>query len=316
LNIHFVHVRPDVISKQRAIIPILLIHGWPGSVREFYELIPMLTNDDPELEVTFEIVAPSLPGFGWSDGTTKKGLSPTKMAVILRNLMLRLGHQKFIVQGGDWGSVVGSHVATLFPNNVLAYHSNMCVIATPKAFLKLIIASVYPPAFISSKYENFSFPIGEKLERIVKHSGYFHIQLTKPDLIGNALIGHPIGLAAYILEIFISVLDTIEIDAIFDNLMIYYMNDIFTTSARIYSEAMAPAELSRRMNEVPTHVPTACARFYTDINHLIDWQLEDKYRNLIQSTYYNIGGHFAAFEVPDILCNDFIQFVKKLQPFK
>lgn len=305
-------MKPD-FKKNKPVIPILLIHGWPGSVREFYELIPLLTNYNPELEFTFEIVAPSLPGFGWSDGTTKKGLSPTKMAVILRNLMLRLGHQKFIVQGGDWGSVVGSNVATLFPSNVLAYHSNMCVLPTTKSFLKIIIASVYPPAFISSEYENFSFPVGEKIETILKHTGYFYIQSTKPDLIGNALIGHPIGLAAYILEIFIKFIDVIGIDAIFDNLMIYYLNDIFTTSARIYSEAMSPVELSRRMNQVPTYVPTACARFYTDINHMIDWQLKDKYKNLIQSTYHHNGGHFAAFEVPDILYNDFVQFVKKLQ---
>lgn len=313
MNIHFIHAKPDGKDLKKPVIPILLIHGWPGSVREFYEFIPMLINSANKLDVTFEVIAPSLPGFGWSDPATRKGLSTTKMSIILRNLMLRLGHKKFLIQGGDWGSSLGSNIATLFPENVLGYHSNMCVFPSSKSMIKLFIASFYPSAFIPPQHEHFSFPVKDKLKFILANFGYFHLQATKPDTIGNALIGHPVGLAAYIGEKFSKFIDTIGRDAILDNLMIYYLNNIFTTAGRIYAETMSVTELSLHMSDIPTDVPTACARFYVDINHFIDWQLTHKFKNLIQSSYYPIGGHFAAFEVPDILYHDFREFVKKLK---
>lgn len=84
-------------------LPILLLHGWPGSVREFYELIPMLTTPNDESPFVFEVIVPSLPGFGWSEGARRPGFGVLEMSVVLRNLMIRLGHEKFYIQGGDWG---------------------------------------------------------------------------------------------------------------------------------------------------------------------------------------------------------------------
>lgn len=99
---HFIQIKPTE-TKGKPVVPLLLLHGWPGSVREFYDFIPLLQQQNDKLDVVFEIIAPSLPGYGWSDGTTKTGLSPVKMSVVLRNLMLRLGHEKFYIQCGDWG---------------------------------------------------------------------------------------------------------------------------------------------------------------------------------------------------------------------
>lgn len=110
------------------------------------------------------------------------------MAIVLRNLMLRVGHKKFAIQGGDWGSIIGSNIATIFPQNVMAYHSNFCVVRTPLSTIKLLIASLWPTAFIDEKFVPMVFPLGEKFATFIEESGYFHIQATKPDTIGECKI--------------------------------------------------------------------------------------------------------------------------------
>ena len=97
MKIHFIHVKPKSTPNTK-VYPIILLHGWPGSVREFYDIIPLLTSPNKD-NIAFEVIVPSLPGYGWSDGASKKGLGPLKMSVIFRNLMLRIGHKEFYVQG-------------------------------------------------------------------------------------------------------------------------------------------------------------------------------------------------------------------------
>lgn len=160
-----------------------MLHGWPGSIREFYDIIPKLTTSN-ESDIIFEVVAPSLPGFGFSEGSAKPGFGIAQMAIVLRNLMLRVGYEKFYIQGGDWGSIIGSTIATLFPDNVLGYHSNMCFYHTPLSMIKGFIASFVPSYFIDTKYEDFVFPLMEKYKFLLGESGYFHLQATKPDTIG------------------------------------------------------------------------------------------------------------------------------------
>lgn len=142
---------------------------------------------------------------------------------------------------------------------------------------------------------------------------------------GTALAHNPVGLAAYILEKFSTwtnpaFRDTMDggfeqsfkKDALFDNLMIYYLTNTITSSQRLYAEAMTKAHLALQIDRVPVQVPTGCARFKNDIAHAFDWQLNLKYPKLIHSTYNQAGGHFAALEVPQMLYNDFTTFVKKL----
>lgn len=183
LKIHFIHTKDQTV-KTKNVIPLLLIHGWPGSVREFYELIPKLTARQKD-DVSFVVVAPSLPGYGWSEGASIPDLGPTEMAIIFRNLMLKLGYQKFLVQGGDWGSLIGSTVATLFPENVIGYHSNACWVFTPAAQFKTWLGSYYPSLFVPEKYTELFYPQGQKFKYLLEESGYFHIQATKPDTIGE-----------------------------------------------------------------------------------------------------------------------------------
>lgn len=342
MDIHFIHKKPsEYETKDKQVLPLLLLHGWPGSVREFYELIPLLSSPRNDSGVIFEVVIPSLPGFGWSEAASKPGLGVLEMAVVLRNLMLRLGHEKFYVQGGDLGSMLGSAVATLFPDKVFGFHSNLCALFTPLSIIKGAMASVYPSIFIDAKYASFVFPIRDKWTHLMRETGFLHLQATKPDTIGKntleivlfhfnrdyqqnivtssagaVLADNPIGLAAYILEKYSHFFIVLTKEAVLDNLTIYALTNSITTSVRLYAEAFSARHLAYNLQRIPTSVPVGCARFQKDIGHTLDWQLRDKYPNLIQSTYHALGGHFAAMEVPEALHNEIRQFVEKVESLR
>lgn len=243
--------------------------------------------------------------------------------------MNRLGYSKYFVQGGDWGSLIGSHMATLYPENVLGYHSNMCTVSSLKSMLKGTVAGFFPSLFAPSGFKDFFYPQSEKFAFLMEETGYLHLQATKPDTIGNVLTDNPVGLAAYILEKFSTwtnskyrnlpdggLTKSFKLDTLLDNVMIYYFTNSITTSQRLYAEAFSKKERDLQMDRVPTKVPTGCARFKNDIAHLLDFQLKDKFVNLIHSTYYRQGGHFAALEVPTILYQDFLSFVQKVEKFR
>jgi Predicted hydrolases or acyltransferases (alpha/beta hydrolase superfamily) len=116
LDLHFIHVKPKNVDKNTRVLPLLLLHGWPGSVREFYDLIPLLTIPRKDMNFVFEVIAPSLPGYGFSEGASKPGLGAAEMAVVMKDLMERLGFKKFYAQGGDWGAALITNMATLFPD--------------------------------------------------------------------------------------------------------------------------------------------------------------------------------------------------------
>lgn len=310
LNIHFIHLKPTQVAEGQLVVPLLLLHGWPGSVREFYDLFPMLTTSDGVY--VFEVIAPSLPGYGWSDGPAKTGFDPAEAAVVMRNLMLRLGHRQFYVQGGDWGSIIGSHLATLYPQNVRGYHSNFCMPKTLLSTLKLLVASLWPTAFVDARFVAQVFPLADKLKLIAMETGSFHMQATKPETL-SAVLYEPIALCAYLLEKFVSAVPGHDRDAVLDNIMIYFLTQSFTSSARMYAEDVSAGQAALELWRVPTAVPTGCARFQNDIGQSLDWQLRDKYTNLVHSSWFAVGGHFAAMEVPAVLYADLVAFVATVE---
>nr|XP_014095480.1 juvenile hormone epoxide hydrolase 2 [Bactrocera oleae] len=330
LRMHFLHLMvydENKVGKHH--YPVLLLHGWPSSIREFYPLMHKLqqTHFDKTNPYIFDVVVPSIPGFAWSQGTSREGLGPVQIAVIMRNLMLRLGYKKFFIQGGDFGSVIGSHMATLFPENILGYHSNLCAVFTVRSVIKGILNAIKPKFFFRHGFEEM-FPHWEVIKRLIEETGYYHLQATKPDTIGAVLSDNPVGLAAYILEKWSSLTNryykdssngglrkSFKLDALLDNVMIYYLTNSITTSSRIFAEHHSSEQRELHMASVPTDVPTGCARFKHDLIHFHDNQLKDKYRNLIHSTYYKDGGHFIALEMPKLLYADFIEFVKKVEKF-
>ncbi|XP_004521994.1 juvenile hormone epoxide hydrolase 1 [Ceratitis capitata] len=331
LRMHFLHLmvyEENKIGKHN--YPVLLLHGWPSSIREFYPLIHKLhqTHPDEKNPYIFNVVVPSIPGFAWSEGTSRVGLGPVQVAVIMRNLMLRLGYQKFFIHGGDFGSLIGSHMATLFPENVLGYHSSFCTVFTGRSLMKGVLNALKPSFLNRHGFDAQFFPRWKVIEHLLEATGYYHLQATKPDTIGTVLSDNPVGLAAYILDIWSSLTNKnnrnksngglekrFQLDTLLDNVMIYYLTNSITTSTRMFAETHSEAQRELHMDNVPTDVPTGCARFKNDLVHFHDDQLKDKYRNLIHSTYYKDGGHFIALEMPKLLHLDFIQFVTKVEKF-
>ncbi|KAL9705831.1 hypothetical protein quinque_009349 [Culex quinquefasciatus] len=323
LDIHFIHVKPKE-SDHKRVLPIIVLHGWPGSVREFYEMIPKLTTSSDGKKYVFEVIVPSLPGFGFSQGTSKRGLSAAKMAVIMRNLMVRLGFSKFYIHCGDWGAVIGNLMATFFQSEILGFHSTMCMNNSPLGHLKTLIGGTFPTFVLKPEHVNHYFPYLDRVKFMLEESGYFHLQATKPDTIGAALTGNPVGLAAYILEKFSTGTNPsfrfledgglekyFSLDALLDHIMIYYLTDSVTTSTRLYVEAFNIRELMH-YDRTPTVVPAGCAKFRYEIYQQTDWALKDHLRNLIQNNHYPDGGHFAALQMPDVLYGDIVQFVNRL----
>lgn len=184
LNIHFIHVKPSNVTNQR-VLPLLILHGWGGSIREFYDLIPLLTTPQSGRKFVFEVIVPSLPGFAFSQAASKPGLGVAHMAVIFKNLMIRLGYEKYYLQGGDWGGVITSIMAALYPEHVLGLHSNMCVVNSPKANAKLLIGSLIPSLVVEEEYQDRLYPLSETFSNIMEESGYFHMHATKPDTLGK-----------------------------------------------------------------------------------------------------------------------------------
>lgn len=186
LNIHFLHVKPEIKPGVR-VLPLLLAHGWPGSVREFYEIIPILTTVQKGRDYVFEVIAPSLPGYGFSESPKRPGFGGLETAIVFNNLMKRLGHQKYYVQGGDWGSLIVSHMATIFPEHIMGIHSNFCMVSSSLANLLLMIGSVFPSFIVKEEEQSKTYPLLSKYMFIMEESGYMHIQATKPDTVGITL---------------------------------------------------------------------------------------------------------------------------------
>lgn len=326
LNIHFLHVKPTE-TKGLRVLPLLMVHGWPGSVREFYEIIPLLTKPQTGRDFVFELIIPSLPGYGFSEAAEVPGLSANQISVIMKNLMDRLGFQKYYIQGGDWGSMVVASMAVLFPEKVLGVHSNMCSVNSFLSNLKLAVGSFWPSLVVDEAHKHLVYPRWDKIQYLLLESGYFHLQATKPDTVGIALRESPVGLAGYILEKFTTwtnpewknlddggLTKKFTLEQLLDNVMIYWVTRSMTTSMRLYSETMNKAEMALKMDAIPIEVPSGCSRFEVgELVWLPESILRDRYKNLVHITSYNEGGHFAAFEVPQLLAKDVIDFTVKVE---
>ncbi|XP_067008639.2 juvenile hormone epoxide hydrolase 1 [Anabrus simplex] len=323
LNLHFIHAKPKEVPKGTKVLPLLLLHGWPGSIREFYGLIPLLTTPRKDANFVFEVIAPSLPGYGFSDGAAKQGLGAAQIAVVFKSLMERLGFQQFYLQGGDWGAIITANMATLYPKSILGLHSNMCFINTPLSNVKRLIGSLWPTLLVEEAHVDKMYPLSKTFSYLIEESGYMHLQASKPDTIGVALSDSPAGLAAYILEKFSTWTDPswrslpdggltkkFALVDLLDNIMIYWVSESITTSMRLYSETFNKAQLSLNMDSVPTPVPTACAVFPNELSYTPKCLLEEKFKNIVKFTHMERGGHFAAFEEPELLADDVFDAVK------
>uniref|UniRef100_A0A2S2Q119 Epoxide hydrolase n=1 Tax=Sipha flava TaxID=143950 RepID=A0A2S2Q119_9HEMI len=324
LDVHFVHAKPASVvpgGNVQTVIPLLLLHGWPGSVVEFYEMIPLLTAGDAR-GIAFEVIAPSLPGYGFSEPAVRPGMGPAQIGQMFVELMRRLGHGRFYVQGGDWGSIIAETISTIYPDRVRGMHSNFCSVTsflTLGDYTRLILGAYWPSLAVSSEIEKSrTYPLSELLMSFLEETGYMHLQMTKPDTVGVGLTDSPAGLAAYILEKFSSWtnlknkhlldggLSKYNINALLDNVMIYWVTGSITTSMRLYSEYASKHYQTLPHKKAKVKVPAACALFPEEMAMALNLKkfLKIKYINLVSATEMKEGGHFAAFEQPKLLAED------------
>jgi pimeloyl-ACP methyl ester carboxylesterase len=294
LTIHFIHRR----AKQPGALPLLITHGWPGSFVEFTKIIGPLTDPAAHggrAEDAFDVVIPSIPGFAFSDKPREPGYDPARIGAIEAKLMARLGYQRYGVQGGDWGSIIGTQVALNDAPHVAGLHLNMCTGAAP--------AGSDPNAGLTDA-EQERLKVRQTFQ--AEETGYQQIQGTKPQTIGIALNDSPVGLAAWIVEKFRTWCDCdgnpekiFTKDELLTNITLYWVTQTAASSARIYYESRHAAPAAPRRIEAPT----ACADFPKEIIWSPRRWLEARY-NITRWTVMPRGGHFAAFEQPDLLVDD------------
>ncbi|UWE10405.1 epoxide hydrolase family protein [Actinacidiphila bryophytorum] len=301
LDIHFIHVK----SANPQAMPLLLTHGWPGSVVEFMKVIGPLT--DPvayggHAEDSFDVVIPSLPGFGFSQKPTGTGWTVSRIAGAWAELMRRLGYENWAAQGGDWGAVVTSALAAMRPEGLLGIHLN-----TPYAFPAQI------PQTLSAEerhaVETLALYTGEL-------GGSNHLQGTKPETVGFALADSPAGQAAWIYEKFQSKTDNdglaedaLSTDDMLDVISLHWFTNSAASSARIYWENKSASMASPKLT-----LPVAVTVFPRDIPRLPRTWIEDAYPALIHYGEAPKGGHFAAFEQPEILTGEIRTGLRGLRP--
>ncbi|KAE9549743.1 hypothetical protein FO519_007054, partial [Halicephalobus sp. NKZ332] len=328
LKIHFIHSKPPE-KKYLKVIPLLIVHGWPGNIFEFYKIIPMLNDPNSffkeKSDFAFEVVAPSIPGYGWSEASKKSGLDQIATARIFNKLMKdRLKFQKYLVQGGDWGSLVVSNIGRMYPENIFGVHLNIAF--TPrklKATLLQIFGSFFPRLFW--KHREFdSYSLKSTFFETLKESGYMHIQATKPDTVGVGLNDSPVGLMTYILEKFSTWTNPsfrdlpdgglekkFTKDELLTIIMIYWVNGNILSSQRYYKEFFSYPERMSLANKYIT-APVGLASFPYDIVGRTPIEVVETTYNLTHYTLMKDGGHFAAFEMPNELAEDVFVFMKKL----
>ena len=303
LTVHFIHRR----SAHPHALPLLITHGWPGSFVEFMKVIGPLTAPEAHggrADDAFHVVIPSIPGFAFSQAPREPGYDPARMAAIEAKLMARLGYARYGVQGGDWGSIIGSQVALLDAPHVAGLHLNMCFGAAP--------AGPDPNAGLTERERE---RLKQRQAFQAEETGYQQIQGTKPQTLGIALNDSPAGLAAWIVEKFRTWCDcngnpetVFTKDELLTNITLYWVTQTAASSARIYYESRhAPPAAGRRIE-----VPTACADFPKEIIWSPRRWLEPRY-NITRWTEMPRGGHFAAFEQPQLFVDDVRAFFRTLR---
>lgn len=306
LDIHFIHQR----SPHADATPLLITHGWPGSIVEFHKIIEPLTR--PELHGgdardAFHVVAPSLPGFAFSAKPSTPGCNPEKMAHTLAALMQRLGYHSYGAQGGDWGAIINRILAARYPERVIGLHSNF-ILANPPA--DAAVRAATPADDLARREQRQAFMANE--------TAYQQIQGSKPQTLGVGLNDSPAGLAAWIAEKFHGWSDLpggnpeekFTKDEMLTNISVYWFTRSITSSSRIYYENRA-VPMTQPLGFVS--VPTAGAIFPSEIYLTPRLWAEQAY-NIVRWTEMSQGGHFAALEEPQLLLTDIRAFFRQLQP--
>lgn len=291
LDIHFIHVR----SPHEGAAPLVITHGWPGSIVEFLKVIEPLS--DPvkfggQASDAFHVVAPSLPGYGFSGKPTKNGWGVEKIADAWAALMARLGYNRYFAQGGDWGSAVTTQIGARDPEHCAGIHLNMVTVR---------------PDPVDNLTEREKSAIAGLQYYQDWDSGYSKEQSTRPQTVGYGLVDSPAGLAAWILEKFWAWTDcnghpenALTRDEMLDDIMLYWLPGTGASSARLYWESFGRGG----GGATAVTIPVGASIFPREIFRTSRRWAEKRYPNIVYWNDLEKGGHFAAFEQPEVFVNE------------
>jgi len=313
LDIHFIHVR----SKHKNALPLIVTHGWPGSIIEMLKIIEPLTDPTAHggsASDAFDLVIPSLPGFGFSGKPTTTGWDPPRIARAWTTLMKRLGYTRFAAQGGDWGAMVSDVMGTQAPPELLGIHLNW-VFAVPPEIDKAIQTGSPLPSDLSADERHAC----EQLDFFYKHGvGYAQEMSGRPQTI-YGIADSPVGLAAWLLDhdarsyelisrVFAGQREGLTRDDILDNVTLYWLTNTAVSSARIYWE-------NKFAFFAPKHVtiPVAVSAFPDEVCQVPRSWAEQAYPKLIYYHKLDKGGHFAAWEQPQLFTAELRAAFKSLR---
>ena len=303
IDIHFIHEKGSGSNPK----PLLLNHGWPGSIVEFLDIIDELAHPENyggNIEDSFDVIVPSLPGYGFS-GRPSRPIGPRKMASIFNSLMTNsLSYEKYISQGGDFGGTICTWLAYDFPESLLGIHINILITRHPDG----------PQTKEEIEWQE-RFKVEQRIE-----DGYRTQQSTKPQTLSYAMMDSPVGVAAWMIEKMRGWSDikdgNIESvyskDILLSNIMIYLVTKTFNTSTWIYYGRREEGGRSLPKDRLPLKIPTAIAKFPKEYLEWAPRSYVERIYNVKQWTNMPAGGHFAALEKPDLLIKDIREFGKKL----
>lgn len=302
LDIHFIHVR----SKHPKALPLLITHGWPGSVLEQIKVIDPLTNPTAHggrAEDAFDVIIPSMPGYGFSQRPTETGWDPERMARAWDVLMKRLGYTRYVAQGGDWGSVVADAMGRQAPKGLVGIHVNMPATVPPE-LAKPLSNGDPAPAGLSPK-EKLAYDTLDNFFK--KNAGYGAMMVTRPQAVGYALADSPVGLAGWVYDKLAQWTysggdpeRSLTKDEMLDGISLYWLTNTAVSSARLYWENNNNNFSSPAQRTTEIKVPVAVTVFPGEIYQAPKSWTERAYPTLMYFNEVNKGGHFAAWEEPEL----------------
>jgi pimeloyl-ACP methyl ester carboxylesterase len=300
VDIHFIHAR----SPHPSAMPLVISHGWPGSIVEFHKVIEPLTDPTAfggDAADAFHVVAPSLPGYGFSGKPSRNGWNVQRIARAWSQLMPRLGYPRYAAQGGDWGAMVTTCIGIQDPAHCLGIHLNM-PIAPPD------------PATLGDLTDKEKSALAGMQHYNEWDSGYSKQQSTRPQTVGYALTDSPAGQAAWVLEKFWSWTDcdghpenVLTRDELLDNVMLYWLPGNAASSARLYWESFSKPPME------PISIPVGCSIFPKEIFRTSRRWAEKRFSKLVHFNELPKGGHFAAFEQPETFVREVRDCFRKLR---
>tara|TARA_X000000368_G_scaffold416288_1_gene409874 strand:- start:1186 stop:2331 length:1146 start_codon:yes stop_codon:yes gene_type:complete len=303
IDIHFIYEKGSGLNPK----PLLLSHGWPGSIIEFLDIIEKLAHPEKfggKVDDAFDVIVPSLPGFGFS-GRPSKPIGPRKIASIFNSLMTKiLGYKTYMAQGGDFGGTIATWLGYDFPNECTAIHINILIVRHPDG----------PQTKEEKEWQ-------ERFERDqISENGYRTQQATKPQTLSYAMMDSPIGIAAWIIEKMRGWSDikngdiesVYSKDTLLSNIMVYVVTKTFNTASWIYYGRVAEGGRYFPKEGLPIKVPTAIAVFPKEYLEWAPRSYVDRIYKVHRWTEMRKGGHFAALEQPDLLIKDLREFAKSL----